>query len=306
MRAHPIGTGPFKFVEFKPNQSIKVARNLDYWKPGLPYLDGVEWTIIPNRSSALLAFLAGKFDMTFPYEVTIPMLKDVHSQLPEAICEVTPLNVAPNLLVTRKPPFDSPDLRRAIAMTIDHKAFIDILGEGQGDIGEAAGLPEQAEAVRESGVSFPTIRGPLCEAAEYATANPLLVAVWDCAQRLVACADHQQTKSHAQLSVRTTELAVSVILCNDASARRLLLGQSPRMRLLEFLEEAIITIIEEAIDPPRLPPPFSDPWDIREAGERFRTAMAEGFPAARANRLEDGRSGRQDDPCVAAPAFPLT
>ena len=137
MRAHPIGTGPFKFVEFKPNQSIKVARNPDYWKPGLPYLDGVEWTIIPNRSTALLAFLAGKFDMTFPYEVTIPMLKDVHSQMPEAICEVTPLNVAPNLLVTRKPPFDSPDLRRAIAMTIDHKAFIDILGEGQGDIGTA-------------------------------------------------------------------------------------------------------------------------------------------------------------------------
>ena len=30
MRSHPIGTGPFKFVECKPNQSIKVARNLDY------------------------------------------------------------------------------------------------------------------------------------------------------------------------------------------------------------------------------------------------------------------------------------
>ena len=75
--------------------------------------------------------------MTFPYEVTIPMLKDVHSQMPQAICEVTPQNVAPNLLITRKPPFDNLDLRRAIAMTIDHKAFIDILGEGQGDIGTA-------------------------------------------------------------------------------------------------------------------------------------------------------------------------
>ena len=30
MRQHPIGTGPFKFVEFKPNESIKVARNGDY------------------------------------------------------------------------------------------------------------------------------------------------------------------------------------------------------------------------------------------------------------------------------------
>jgi peptide/nickel transport system substrate-binding protein len=137
MRQHPIGTGPFKFVEFKPNQSIKVERNPDYWKPGLPYLDGIEWTIIPNRSTAILAFIAGQFDMTFPYEVTIPMLKDVHSQMPSAQCETGPMNVAPNLLITQKPPFDNLDLRRAIAMSIDHKAIIDILGEGQGDVSTA-------------------------------------------------------------------------------------------------------------------------------------------------------------------------
>ena len=77
MRTHPIGTGPFKFVEFKPNESIKLTRNPDYWKPGRPYLDGIECTIIPNRSTAILAFVAGKFDMTFPSEVTIPLLKDV-------------------------------------------------------------------------------------------------------------------------------------------------------------------------------------------------------------------------------------
>src|SRR5438445_11931133 len=41
MRTKPIGTGPFKFVEFKPNESVKVARNPDYWKPGRPYLDQV-------------------------------------------------------------------------------------------------------------------------------------------------------------------------------------------------------------------------------------------------------------------------
>ncbi|HTZ37345.1 MAG TPA: ABC transporter substrate-binding protein [Stellaceae bacterium] len=137
MRQHPIGTGPFKFVEFKPNQSIKVVRNPDYWKPGRPYLDAIEWTIIPNRATQLLAFVAGNFDMTFPYEVTVPMLKDIHSQMPQAQCEITPQNVAPNLLITQKPPFDNLDLRRAIALAIDHRAFVDILGEGQGDIGGA-------------------------------------------------------------------------------------------------------------------------------------------------------------------------
>src|SRR5215467_8834994 len=47
MRTRPIGTGPFKFVEFKPNELIRVIRNPDYWKEGRPYLDGIEYPIIP-------------------------------------------------------------------------------------------------------------------------------------------------------------------------------------------------------------------------------------------------------------------
>ena len=67
MRNKPIGTGPFKFVEFKRNEYIKFAKNPDYWKKGRPYLEG-GWTIMPNRSTQSLAFIAGQFDMTFPYE----------------------------------------------------------------------------------------------------------------------------------------------------------------------------------------------------------------------------------------------
>jgi peptide/nickel transport system substrate-binding protein len=51
MRTHPIGTGPFKFVEFKANESIKLAGNPDYWKKGLPHLDGIEFAIIPRCRS---------------------------------------------------------------------------------------------------------------------------------------------------------------------------------------------------------------------------------------------------------------
>jgi peptide/nickel transport system substrate-binding protein len=50
---------PDRFVEFKPNESIRLVRNPDYWKPGRPSLDGIEYTIIPNRSTAILAFTAG-------------------------------------------------------------------------------------------------------------------------------------------------------------------------------------------------------------------------------------------------------
>jgi peptide/nickel transport system substrate-binding protein len=142
MRQHPIGTGPFKFGEFKPNERIKLVRNPDYWKPGRPYLDGIEYTIIPNRSTAILAFTAGQFELTFPYEVTVPLLKDVKSQAPQAVCDLVSTNASTNLLVNREaPPFDKPELRRALALALDRKSFIDILAEGQGDLGGAMQPP---------------------------------------------------------------------------------------------------------------------------------------------------------------------
>jgi peptide/nickel transport system substrate-binding protein len=136
MRTKPVGTGPFKFVEFKANESIKLVKNPDYWKKGLPYLDGIEFTIIPNRSTAILAFVAGKFDMTFPTHITIPLLKEVKSQAPNAVCMVEPVNVSTNIIVNSSAsPFDNVDIRRAMAMALDRKSFISIMFDGQGDVG---------------------------------------------------------------------------------------------------------------------------------------------------------------------------
>ena len=101
MRQHPIGTGPFKFVEFKPNEYIKLTPNPDYWKPGRPYLDGIEYTIMREIAPRNLAFFAGKFDVDSPYGVTIPTLKDFKEQAPQAICEVTSANVPRTMLINR-------------------------------------------------------------------------------------------------------------------------------------------------------------------------------------------------------------
>jgi peptide/nickel transport system substrate-binding protein len=136
MRTHPIGTGPFMFGEFKQNESIKLVKNPNYFKKGLPYLDGIEYTIIPNRATAVLAFVAGKVDATFPTEMTAALIKDIKSQDPTAICEIAPINVSSNLIVNREnPPFNNPDLRKAMALSLDRKAFIDIIFQGQGDAG---------------------------------------------------------------------------------------------------------------------------------------------------------------------------
>jgi len=136
MRTKPVGTGPFMLAEFKQNELIRLVKNPNYWKPGRPYLDAIEMPIITNRSTAMLAFQAGKLDLTFPTEVTSALMRDIKSQMPKAICVFGPMNVNENLIVNReKAPFDNPDIRRAMALTMDRKAFIDILFEGQADIG---------------------------------------------------------------------------------------------------------------------------------------------------------------------------
>jgi peptide/nickel transport system substrate-binding protein len=144
MRSKPIGTGPFKVVDFKRNESIKLAKNADYWKPGRPYLDAIEFKIVPNRSTRVLGFVAGEFDLTFDSDITFPLLKDVKSQKADAVCESRPTNVHQNLLVNRDaPPFDNPKLREALVYALDRKPFSDILAQGN-DLRGATMLPPPA------------------------------------------------------------------------------------------------------------------------------------------------------------------
>jgi peptide/nickel transport system substrate-binding protein len=144
MRSKPIGTGPFKVVDFKRNESIKLVRNPDYWKKGRPYLDAIDWKIVPNRSTRMLGFVAGEFDMTFDSDVTFPLLEDIKKQKPDAVCEARPSNVNQNILINPEaPPFDKPEVRRALVLSIDQKPFNDILFQGNALSG-AAMLPPPA------------------------------------------------------------------------------------------------------------------------------------------------------------------
>ncbi|MET4699721.1 peptide/nickel transport system substrate-binding protein [Constrictibacter sp. MBR-5] len=152
MRTKPIGTGPFKLVTYRQNERLVLEKNPDYFKKGLPYLDGIAYQIISSRSTRHLAFIAGEHDITFPTDVTVPTLKDLKAQAPNAQCTQRLNNNASNILVNQEaPPFDNPDLRRALALTLDRDAFNEIINEGQGGIGGAMlpppsgqwGLPDE-------------------------------------------------------------------------------------------------------------------------------------------------------------------
>jgi peptide/nickel transport system substrate-binding protein len=70
--------------------------------------------------------------------VTVALTKDIKARDPNAICELDAPNTQINLMVNRaNPPFDNPDIRRAMSLVLDRKPFNTILMEGQGLIGGA-------------------------------------------------------------------------------------------------------------------------------------------------------------------------
>jgi peptide/nickel transport system substrate-binding protein len=136
MRTKPIGTGPFKVSEFKRNEVVRVVRNPDYWKEGKPYLDGIDFKVIDNRSTRQLAFIAGEFDVTFHSDITIAGLKDMASQAPKATCQLLSSNNTINMIVNSSAaPFDNPQVRKAMALALDRNAFNTILAEGKSSLG---------------------------------------------------------------------------------------------------------------------------------------------------------------------------
>jgi peptide/nickel transport system substrate-binding protein len=142
MRTKPIGTGPFKLADFRRGDSIRLVRNPDYFKKDKPYLDEIDFRVVDSRATRLLAFSTGEFDMTFPSDVSIPLMQDIKARDPNAICELFAPGTQISLLVNRaNPPFDNPDIRRAMSLALDRKPFNTILMEGQGLIGGAM-LPQ--------------------------------------------------------------------------------------------------------------------------------------------------------------------
>jgi len=185
-----MGSGPFLFQDYQTGQSISGVRNPDYYHKGLPYLDGLTFSIMENRSTRMLSFVTGQFDLTFDSDITFPMLKDVKDQAPHAICEPRTTNVTANLIVNNAtPPFDNAKIRNAMVLALDRQSFIDIISQGQEKIGAAMlpppdgmwGMPE--ELLRELpgyGTDLEKNRAEarkIMESLGYSASNPLKVKV---------------------------------------------------------------------------------------------------------------------------------
>jgi peptide/nickel transport system substrate-binding protein len=85
--------------------------------------DEIAVRTIDNRATRMLAFATGDYDITFPSDVSVPLLRDIKARAPNAICELITTGTQINLLVNRvNPPFDNPDIRKAMSLALDREA----------------------------------------------------------------------------------------------------------------------------------------------------------------------------------------
>ncbi|WP_422002296.1 ABC transporter substrate-binding protein [Reyranella sp.] len=119
---NPVGTGPFKFVSWRENDSIVLERNPDYFEKGLPKLERATFLIMKEASSAVAAMLAGRVDgmsnspLQFINQLKAnPNLK-VYGEI-EGNYSLIAMNC-------RRPPFDDVNLRRAVGFAIDRETLI--------------------------------------------------------------------------------------------------------------------------------------------------------------------------------------
>jgi peptide/nickel transport system substrate-binding protein len=128
---HPIGTGPFAFKDWTRDSQLNVTRNPNYWQKGLPYLDAVSFRVIQDPSNRFASLSSGQADAAvFIAPAQIKTAADAVAAGKLQLYSNASLesNEDAMLLNTRKPPFDDPIARQAVATAIDHQAMEDTAG----------------------------------------------------------------------------------------------------------------------------------------------------------------------------------
>lgn len=140
----PVGTGPFQFAEWIPNQRWVGEKNANYWREGLPYLDGVEFRPIPQVRSRINALLTGELQMmhTSGSEQIIELRSEASAgniQLVEDRGEGEESFVLLNLEVE---PLNDVRVRQAIAYATDTETYNQVINGGGAVVANGAFTPD--------------------------------------------------------------------------------------------------------------------------------------------------------------------
>lgn len=155
--AEPVGSGPFRFVGQIERTSISLERFEDFHDPERPFLDAVEFVVVPDESARVAALLSGQVDLLDA--VSLPLAGQVEAAPGVSLLAYESAWVDEFGMNTQRPPFDDVRVRRAIAMAIDKEAVAQAATMGRGAVAhtmvsassipvEVTPLPHDPEAAR--------------------------------------------------------------------------------------------------------------------------------------------------------------
>ncbi|HMH52507.1 MAG TPA: ABC transporter substrate-binding protein [Candidatus Acidoferrum sp.] len=135
-----IGTGPFTLERYEPNVKAVFKRHPNYFRPGQPFVDGVEWMMVEDDSTGLAMYRTGDLDAgpSTWWSVRQHDVDALRKSFPRfGYQEVLGNQVIAISLRTDQPPFTDVRVRRAVSRAIDRRAIIDAVwmkGEPSGPL----------------------------------------------------------------------------------------------------------------------------------------------------------------------------
>jgi len=127
-----IGSGPFKLVEWVPDNYMRFEANKDYYVAGQPYLDGIRINVVPDETALTAALRTKAADMAIVVDPKVARTLRTEA----AVTLSSKPSLGYNLLFvnTKRKPFDNLKVRQAIAYAIDRKAIVDAVALGEGEV----------------------------------------------------------------------------------------------------------------------------------------------------------------------------
>ena len=119
-KTHALGTGPFKLQEYVRGAALEFKRNPDYWKKGLPYLDGAKYCIIPDTGARAKSIRAERTDVEFRGFAPVKV-EAIAAQMGDKITAAhsgQPVHWGIAINVDKKP-FDDARVRQALSLALD-------------------------------------------------------------------------------------------------------------------------------------------------------------------------------------------
>ncbi len=132
-RVNSVGTGPFKVTDFQRDVLLKYDKNDNYWREGMPYLDGIEARYIPDPVTAAATMEAGEADM-WVYASAVQSILDLEEKgltvnrgtgLSGMFWALLPSSSDPESPLAKK------EVREAIEYALDREAIAEMLGYGE-------------------------------------------------------------------------------------------------------------------------------------------------------------------------------